>query len=87
VTSLASPPRFFLLAQILVCLGVGIAGFTLPAASPLLSWIGPVLLITLGSQWAFWPSSNPAFHPFGVRIMGVLMLALALFILLKFVTE
>lgn len=86
-TSTIAPPRAFALAQAMLFIGAALALWFAPASWQAHSWAPSIFIGLLGLQWAVWPQSNPAFHPFGVRIFGFLCLAVAFLPFIKFVSE
>lgn len=86
-TSTLAPPRAFALAQAVLFIGAALALWLAPASWHAHTWAASLLIGLLGLQWAIWPQSNPAFHPFGVRIFGFLCLAVAVLPFIKFVSE
>ncbi len=86
-TSISIPPRSFTLVQGILFVGAALSLWLAPASWNAHTWAASLLIGLLGLQWAIWPQSTPAFHPFGVRIFGILCLLIAAFPFFKFVSE
>ncbi len=74
-----SPPlsamRLFGIVEVIV----SFAAFTLllTSSSAYTLWAGVMMLLVSGLNFALWPDQTP-FHPFGVRIFGMLLTGAAI---------